>query len=484
MSAWGGSERVAKVVWRVKLVAEFEAGETTEVDVARIERAEQAGLADLGLRLAEAKQVLAAIQAEIVPAQVTTAGEHRRFCTACGRVLASKGHYTATFRSLFGDVPVRVRRLLCCPCQGAGEARSFAAFDLEAATVAPELAYVTARYAALAPFGKVADLLSDLLPVSGAPNASTVRKRTMQVGKAVAQPHAAKSETATSAKPVIVGLDGGYVRSRHRQDERHFEVIAGKIIDAEGNPSRFAFARNSPAIASDAFTQALAAAGVTADTPATVLSDGDAGLWRLQREALPNATVVLDWWHIAVRFEHALQTARGLGGIDANLAAEAVRGLERAKWRLWHGRWLGCQRKLAALCRWARLAKGSVRRSRMERQDEGRRTDICGVAGIWRLEHHANELLGYLKRNQGALVHYAARRRNGEPISTAFVESSVNEIIAKRMNKKQQMRWNRETVQPFLDVRTAVLNDTLEDAFRHCYPGFRPANDDAVALAA
>ena len=41
----------------------------------------------------------------------------------------------------------------------------------------------------------------------------------------------------------------------------------------------------------------------------------------------------------------------------------------------------------------------------------------------------------------------------------------------------QQMRWNRATVQPFLDVRTAVLNDTLEDAFRQRYPGFRPAND-------
>jgi len=40
------------------------------------------------------------------------------------------------------------------------------------------------------------------------------------------------------------------------------------------------------------------------------------------------------------------------------------------------------------------------------------------------------------------------------------------------------MRWNRATVQPFLDVRTAVLNDTLEDAFRQRYPGFRPTNDD------
>jgi hypothetical protein len=33
-------------------------------------------------------------------------------------------------------------------------------------------------------------------------------------------------------------------------------------------------------------------------------------------------------------------------------------------------------------------------------------------------------------------------------------------------------------VQPFLDVRTAVLNDTLEGAFRHRHPGFRSPNDD------
>ncbi len=111
-------------------------------------------------------------------------------------VLASKGHYNATFRSLFGDVPVRVRRLLACPCQAAGEAKSFPVLDLEAATVAPELAYVTARYAALAPFGKVAALLSDLLPISGAPNAGTVRNRTLRVGETVVQPPSRQHDAA------------------------------------------------------------------------------------------------------------------------------------------------------------------------------------------------------------------------------------------------------------------------------------------------
>jgi hypothetical protein len=71
-----------------------------------------------------------------------------------------------------------------------------------------------------------------------------------------------------------------------------------------------------------------------------------------------------------------------------------------------------------------------------------------------------------------------------QPIATAFVESAVNEIVARRMNKKQQMRWNKASVQPFLDVRTAVLNDTLEQAFRRRHHGFRPVNDNHGLTAA
>src|SRR5450432_2922096 len=105
MGSRGEVELMRKLVWRVRLVAEFETGETTEVEVARLERDEQTGLADLGLPLAEAKRLTAAIQTEIVPAQVMIACAHRCTCVACGHALASKGHYTATFRSLFGDVP-------------------------------------------------------------------------------------------------------------------------------------------------------------------------------------------------------------------------------------------------------------------------------------------------------------------------------------------------------------------------------------------
>ena len=60
---------MAKLVWRVKLVAELQPGVTTETEVARIERDEEADLAELGLRLEEAKQLTAALQAQIVPAE-------------------------------------------------------------------------------------------------------------------------------------------------------------------------------------------------------------------------------------------------------------------------------------------------------------------------------------------------------------------------------------------------------------------------------
>jgi hypothetical protein len=78
-------------------VAELRPGVMTETEVARIERDEQAGLADLGLRLAETKQLTAALQAEIVPAQVAVVGEHRRCCSSCRRLLVSRVIHSAGY---------------------------------------------------------------------------------------------------------------------------------------------------------------------------------------------------------------------------------------------------------------------------------------------------------------------------------------------------------------------------------------------------
>lgn len=75
-------------------------------------------------------------------------------------------------------------------------------------------------------------------------------------------------------------------------------------------------------------------------------------------------------------------------------------------------------------------------------------------------------MIRYLELNLDSMLNDGKRYRAGQRISIGFVESTINEILSKRMVKKQQMRWNRYTVQSFLNGRIQVLNGTLEEAFR------------------
>ncbi len=65
---------MAKLVWRVKLVAELGSGTICETEVAAIERDDFATSDTLGLTLGEGKWLTAAVQAEIVRAQVAEVG--------------------------------------------------------------------------------------------------------------------------------------------------------------------------------------------------------------------------------------------------------------------------------------------------------------------------------------------------------------------------------------------------------------------------
>jgi hypothetical protein len=47
----------------------------------------------------------------------------------------------------------------------------------------------------------------------------------------------------------------------------------------------------------------------------------------------------------------------------------------------------------------------------------------------------------YIDNNASGIVNYGERHRFGERISTGFVESTINQLVAKRFVKKQQMRW-------------------------------------------
>jgi hypothetical protein len=79
----------------------------------------------------------------------------------------------------------------------------------------------------------------------------------------------------------------------------------------------------------------------------------------------------------------------------------------------------------------------------------------------------------YIENNAGFIPNYGERYRHGERISTGFVESTVNQVVSKRMVKKQQMQWSKRGAHLLLQIRTRVLNGEWEATFRTWYPGFR-----------
>ena len=83
----------------------------------------------------------------------------------------------------------------------------------------------------------------------------------------------------------------------------------------------------------------------------------------------------------------------------------------------------------------------------------------------------------YIRNNAGFIPNYGERWRYGETISTAFVESTVNQVISKRMVKKQQMRWSRQGAHLLLQVRTRVLNNELQDVFSQWHPNFNKGEE-------
>jgi hypothetical protein len=98
-----------------------------------------------------------------------------------------------------------------------------------------------------------------------------------------------------------------------------------------------------------------------------------------------------------------------------------------------------------------------------------------------KLSRALDEFGTYIDNNAGAIVDYGERHRCGERISTGFVKSTINQLIAKRFVKKQQMRWTLQGAHLLLQVRVHVLNDELGAAFQRWYPKLASGQEEQLA---
>src|SRR4029434_4931292 len=100
---------------------------------------------------------------------------------------------------------------------------------------------------------------------------------------------------------------------------------------------------------------------------------------------------------------------------------------ERTKWFLWHGNVFRALHVLTTILFDLEMAAGE--------HEEGKSGKLLEV-----LQY----VHPFIERNRAFIPNYGERYRNGERISTGFVESTVNQVVSRRMVKKQQMRWRHQ----------------------------------------
>jgi hypothetical protein len=328
-------------------------------------------------------------------------------------------------------------------------------------------------FAELIPFEKVVDLLKEVLPVAEATNSQTVREHLHAVAERIEEELGeerpprdfasveAIAELPLPDGPMTVGIDGGYVRTTHKQG--NFEVIAGRSVvafrRAEGDsippPKCFGFVQTYDQKPRQRVWEVMKSQGMQENQQVVFMSDGGEDVRQVQEYLHPNSAHLIDWFHITMRLTVLQQQAKALQADRPDDGSAASKQIKSIKYLLWHGNVDEALDRIDNLFMDLDLIR---------RQSAAADKVVAGLS----------DLRTYIGNNRGSIPNYGERYRQGETTSTAFVESTINQVVSRRFVKKQQMQWTLEGAHLLLQTRTRVLNNELEDVFRRWFPQFRP----------
>ena len=436
---------------------------------------EDLSLASAGLTLAESKELLQYLQQKMIGQQVATYLQGQQ---PVG--LRKKGSYPLQLKTLFGNVTVESPRYYRPPTE-AGPKTYSPLQHLFPQHVTPERLYRETKWASLIPYQKTADLLHDVLPLGAKLSGTTIQQhlhavveaQEQQLPQEVAPFHGVcqrdRAALPCPPRPLVVGLDGGYVRHWHRKG--CFEVMAGKSISAEGGAKCFGFVQEVDAQPRRRVLEVLHSQGLPANQSVEFFTDGAALLQSLTRYRSAESTHILDGFHRPMRLTVLQPYALGFAQVDAAGGKALQDGLTRIKWHRWHGNAERALEKIRGLD--ATLA------THQDAPLVARKYSKCKPLARLLADFHTS-----VAQNSGFIVDYAERQRYGERVSTGFVESAVNQVLAKRMVKRQQMQRTQKGAHLLVQARTKVLNEEWEGCFRQHYPGFRSVPAGPMQMAA
>ncbi|MEV8636195.1 ISKra4 family transposase [Streptosporangium sp. NPDC051023] len=470
----------------VQLVIDAQDGTPPTVEHVTAIARDDLSLATAGLALTEAHEVLSGVQHHLLTAQARVAVDAERHCQHCGRARARKDTRQIVLRTLFGTLRLDSPRLKTCSCTAtASEAATFSpiAAALPERT-APELLLWEAKYAALTSYGTATTLLAETFPLGRPLHATALRQQVERTATRLENELGEERFSFIDTRPrdletmprpdlpLVVALDGGYVHSANQTSRRDgwFEAVTGRSTPTGGGPAKtFAFVQTYDHKPKRRLYELLRSQGMTDNQQIVFLTDGGEDIRDLPRYLNPQAEHYLDWFHITMRLTVLRQSTQSLPTPVADVEdftvdpAETDRTLERIKHYLWHGNTFRALDLLTDLVEDYELLCADP-------TDDKQRTFFTRLS----------EFRTYIDRNQHEIPNYGERHRNGEAISSATAEATVNHVISRRMVKKQQMRWTPRGAHLLLQIRTRVLNHDLETDFARWYPN----SDQALSLAA
>jgi hypothetical protein len=241
-------------------------------------RGDLGDIANLGLTLAEAKQILARLQQTVVAVQADDHAVLRPVCSSCRHACHVKDWRLHRVTTLFGTVALRLPRFRCASC-GHGET---GVSWLSYCRSTPELDQLRAHISALMPYRVAAGLLGHILPVDAGTSPETLRGHTLKVGEQLRDAAAVKPGPAVSA--ITVTVDSTFIRGCH-DGERHLEVRVGNVETSGGGRQVFGAVAKAETEIAVMLRRSLETVGRTADTELTAFTDGAPGLRSILAEA-------------------------------------------------------------------------------------------------------------------------------------------------------------------------------------------------------
>lgn len=231
-------------------------------------------------------------------------------------------------------------------------------------------------------------------------------------------------ESAISPETVTVYADGTMIHT----EEDWREIRVGRVLahDAQGNRMRQrSFARFLPLeeFGRQLFVAAYGA-GYGKAKKRAFLGDGAHWLWELAALHFPEATPILDWYHLSE---------------NVHMAAAAVFGEDTAEAKDWARSrldelWKGEQRL-------ARQAVATLRKTRRGAKREALRK------------------LGVYLKNNAQRMDYPHYRASGLPIGSGPVESMCKALVGGRCKQAGMRNWTRAGAEAVLRLRAAQFDE-------------------------